>query len=230
MCAAGRGDGTVAWIAIEGVNGVGKTRLARAAAARLGDRCRLVAELTDLTPGALPGRVTAALAAGGGSFLRGGCPAAETLALLALKVYEHEHITRSAPTPDLVLEDRGVDTVAVYQTVIMTGPAAPLEEMLAVADQIYAAAARWRPYTDRTVLLVDDLNVCLARVEQRTGARLPEADRALVARVAELYLVLAALEPGRFTVLDRRGRDEADVVEEIFRTCLDTVAEGSCQP
>ncbi len=101
----------VAWITIEGINGVGKTCLARAAAEELGSTCHLIGELTDLPSSGLPGRVVKALASGGGTFLRGGYPAAETLALLALKIQAYEHAcTSTMHTARVVMEDRGVVT------------------------------------------------------------------------------------------------------------------------
>ncbi len=216
------------WVTIEGVNGAGKTRVARAAARRLGGRWRLVPELTDLDGGGLPARVVAALAAGGGTFLRGGHQAAETLALVALKVHAFEGAPASGGGADLVLEDRGIDTVALYQAAILSGPAAPLAETLAVADQIYATAARWRPAPDRTVLLTDDFPACVTRLEQRAGEPLSADDRALLARVAALYLAQAARDPRRFAIIDRRGRDAPSVVDQICRVCQEAVREFSC--
>jgi dTMP kinase len=206
------------WVTIEGVNGVGKTYLARAAAQRLGASCRLISELTDLPGGSLPGRVIEALRMGGGTFLRGGYPAAETLALLALKIHAYEDAPDAAHTARVVLEDRGVDTVAVYQAAIMAGRAAPLADVLTIADRVYATASAWRPPPDRTVLLIDDLQACIARYQSRTGP-LFDADRLLLAQVADLYLAQASREPSRFTIIDRRGRSEAALVGDICHAC-----------
>ncbi len=219
----------MAWITIEGINGAGKTYLARAAARRLGSACRLVPELTDLDGGELPARVVAALAAGGGTFLRGGHPAAETLALTALKVHTFENELASNDAADLMLEDRGIDTVALYQAAILTSPAAPLAEPLAVADRIYATAARWRPLPDRTVLITDNLPACAARFEERAGEPLSGDDRVLLARVAELYLAQAARDPRRFVLTDRRGREGTAVVDQICRICRESIRGLACR-
>jgi dTMP kinase len=90
-----------------------------------------------------------------GTFLRR-CPSAETLALPALKIHTYENARARPDAPELVLEDRGVDTGALDQAAILTGAGAPLTETL--ADRVYAMAGRWRPAPHRIVLLVDDLS------------------------------------------------------------------------
>lgn len=197
------------WVSVEGVNGVGKTYLLGRAADMLPGR--LVSELTDSPASALPGRIVAAMA--GGTFLRTGHPITETLALLAMKTWEYE--TARAAWSDLVLEDRGIDTVAVYQAIILDSPVDPHE----LADQILRTAARFRPLPDRTILLTDDFETCVRRYEQRCGSAVPDADRVLMSRVAEFYLERAAREPDRFIVIDRRGASDGDVLDRLCRAC-----------
>ena len=199
------------WISFEGINGVGKTYLLQRAAQIL--PCRLISELTDTAASELPGQIIDAMSQER-TFLRTGHPLTETLALLALKVREYEE----APAyRGLTLEDRGVDTVAVYQAVILGDSA----DRHSVADRIHQAAARFRPLPDRTILLIDDFEACIGRYERRTRTPLACQDRALVARAAEFYGERADRAPGRFVVLDRRGRTEDDVVLRLRRLCTD---------
>lgn len=197
------------WISVEGINGVGKTHLLRRAAKMLS--CRLVSELTDSAATDLPGRIIAAMS-GHGTFLRTGHQLTETLALLALKAWEYE---TAQATGELILEDRGVDTVAVYQTVILGGSGDPHSW----ADQILHTAARFSPLPDRTILLIDDFEACIQRYERRTGSPLSEPDRALVAQAAALYVERAVREPERFVILNRRGRSEDDVLDQLCQIC-----------
>jgi dTMP kinase len=113
------------WVTLEGVEGVGKTYLGRLLAARLGSRCRLLGEVTDHQAHVLPGRVIAALSRAGDLWLRTGHPATETLALLALKAGEHERLSQEHTAAEIIIEDRGVDSVAVYQALILAGQDAP---------------------------------------------------------------------------------------------------------
>jgi dTMP kinase len=219
------------WVSVEGVNGVGKTYLIDRVARKLGPRCRPVREVTDSAADRLPGRVIAALAGAGDTFLRTGHPLTETFALLALKVREYEEVMAAAQqtAPVVVLEDRGVDTVAVYQSAILR-PEGTLEETHSLARRVYALGARWRPPPDRTILLVDDFGACLARFEQRLGKRLTGEDTALLHRITQLYARQAAAEPDRFQMVDRTGRTEADVVAAIGQACTTLLAErpGPC--
>ncbi|MGH8902239.1 MAG: dTMP kinase [Egibacteraceae bacterium] len=216
------------WITVEGIEGVGKTYLARRLAQRLGQRCVLVEELTDLSGGSLPGRVIAALSSAGDAFLRTGHPLTETFALLALKVREYEHMQLVGLAAGIVLEDRGVDTVALYQAAILTGEVS-LEQTHALAQRIYAAAARWRPLPDLTILLVDDADACLSRFECRVGSPLSARDRALVGRVEQLYVHQAAREPKRFLTVDRAVRPEDEILDELYEACVSrpTVGENN---
>jgi dTMP kinase len=199
------------WVSIEGLNGVGKTYLIRHLARRLGGRCLVLDELTstgDDTAKAIIG----ALADGGGTFLRTGYPVAETFALAALKVREYERVAALTPSPGWVLEDRGMDTVAVYQAAILGGGHA-------LAGQIAAIAAMWRPDPDVTVLLTDDLEACIGRFAARTGAPVTAADRQLLATVSDLYEARAAAAPGRWRVCPLTGRASGDVLDQMEAWC-----------
>lgn len=216
------------WISVEGINGVGKTYLTRRVADRLGSRCVHLAELTDHQPDQLPGRIITAMTGAGGTFLRTGHPLTETLALIALKVRDYEHV-QCVPDPrvDLVLEDRGIDTVAMYQAAILAGPAASIPQTLDVAHQVDRTAAAWRPPPHRTVLLTDDLDTCLRRFAARIGEPVCPPDQALITQVHQLYLARVAANPGRFVVIDRAGRTEAQVVDDLENQCR-ALMETSC--
>lgn len=208
------------WVTLEGVEGVGKTYLASRLAPLFGPQCLLLSEVTDVAADSVPGQVITALFRTGDVFLRTGHPLTETFALLGLKVREYERLQPVQPEGvDLVLEDRGVDTVAVYQAAILAGDG-PAEETYALARQIAAVASRWRPPPDLTVLLVDDLDTCAARFAARLGRALQPDERALMSRADQLYARLAAAEPERFVVIDRTGRTDAEALSTIHQTCL----------
>lgn len=211
---------TPIWVTIEGIEGVGKTYLGGLLAARLGSRCRLLSEVTDHQPRTLPSRVVAALSRAGDLWLRTGHPAAETLALLALKAGEHERIRAEGGTyANIILEDRGVDSVAVYQSLILAGLDAPDAHVRRLMELIYATAGHWRPAPDCTLLLADGISTCISRLEQRTGQTITASDRLLIGRAARLYADQAAHEPSRFRVIDRAGRAAEEIVSELAQAC-----------
>lgn len=216
---------TTCWVSIEGVNGVGKTHLTRALAARIGPRCQVLAELTDAEGEHVPAQVISALSRGG-SFLRTGHPLTETFALMALKVREYELVTQLATPPPIVLEDRGIDTVALYQAAILLGPdASDDDDTWALAQQIHSTVAMWRPAPELTLLVTDDIDNCLDRYTKREGAPMTDEEQHLVTRVARLYERQAEHEPERFRIVHRAGRSEDDVVAEMEHLVLTGTGE-----
>ena len=211
-----------AWVSVEGVNGVGKTWFVRQLAASLGPLAMVLDELTD-APDSTAEVVIAAMLAAGGTFLRTGHPLAETFALSALKVREFERIQALPEPPAVVVEDRGVDTVAVYQAAILCGPDADLATVAAVADRVAAISAGWRPAADLVVLLVDDLDACIDRFERRSYP-IGAADRQLLDQVDALYRHRAAADPTRWRICPVAGRPAHAVVDEVAAWCQDLVA------
>lgn len=213
------------WVCVEGPNGIGKTRLACALAARLGPGCQLLTELTDAQGEHVSAQVIGALSAAGDAFLRTGHPLTETFALLALKVREHE-LVKQMPAPSaMVLEDRSVDTVAIYQAAIILGEHATEDETWTLAQQIYQTAAQWLPVPDLTLLITDDLDNCWRRWAEREGTPLTAQQQRLVSRVTGLYHRQAAHEPERFRIVARAGRDPDEIVAEMAHLVL--VADGA---
>ncbi|KQC37879.1 thymidylate kinase [Frankia sp. ACN1ag] len=213
---------TALWVSIEGINGVGKTSAARAVAAVLGARCLLLDELTD-SGDTLTGRVIAALSAEGDPFLRTGSPVVETLALLALEVRKAERLaTRDLTGVGVILEDRGVDSVAVCQAAILCSQH-PESSPDAVARHVLSSARRWTVLPDATIVLTGDPWVCARRFADRTGCSLTPADVQVLEQIDILYRAAAVRDPGRFTLLDTAGmspEETAAAVQEAVTTLL----------
>lgn len=207
------------WISVEGLNGVGKTHFARLLARGLAGQCMLLDELTD-TGDATASRVIGAMAAAGEPFLlRTGHPLTETFAFSALKVREYERAMSLPQQPPVVIEDRGLDTVAVYQAVILAGHDAPLAQLHVLAGQILQIGAQWRPHPDLTVLLTDDLDACIGRYVQRTGVPITGSDRRLLATVDQLYRSRAAADD-RWWQCPVSGRSEAEILDDLMAACV----------
>ncbi|WP_218022333.1 dTMP kinase [Nocardia amamiensis] len=213
------------WVSLEGRSGVGKTTTARAVAAMLGPRCLLVDELTDQPGDTLPGLVIAALGAGGDDvFLRTGHPVAETLAFLALQVHKAERLAgRDLTGVEVILEDRGVDTVAACQAAILCSQP-PEVRPESVAAHVLSSLRRWTVFPDATLLLTGDPVVCTARFAERIGHPLTPQDVSLLDQIDALYRVAAAEDPGRYTfvdVSDLSPQDSAAAVCGIVTRLLD---------
>ncbi|MCG3038990.1 thymidylate kinase [Streptomyces sp. S1A] len=218
----------IVWVSLEGPNGVGKTRLAHRLAQRLGSGCVLLEEISDLRGDGLPPTLVGALAAGGDPFLRGASPLARTLVLLALKTRAFEQARCSGAA--VVLEDRGVDTVAAYQAAVLAGTGAPPELLHREMERVYATVSAFRPLPDLTLLLLDDPAVCARRYALRTGRPMDAGERALSDCATALYRHRAEREPRRFRVVDRRGLDEDAVVDRLARAVVEATNEEEDLP
>jgi len=210
-------------VSIEGINGVGKTTTARSLAAGSNPRCTLLDELTDQVHDPLAGRVIAALSARNDPFLRVGHPVVETLALLALQVRRGELVSDDDfAGVDVLLEDRGADTLAVSQAVILHAqyPEISLKD---TARRLLGAVQKWRRLPDATILLTGDPDTCLRRFTERSGHRLTPADRLMLERIDALYRQLAVEHPERYLVVDVTGmsrESSADAVHTVLIRCL----------
>ncbi|WP_433435385.1 thymidylate kinase [Nonomuraea sp. CA-141351] len=212
------------WVTIEGINGVGKTIAARALAASLGERCLLLDEVTDQAGYTLTGRVISALAAEDDVCLRTGHPVVETLALLALKIREAERLAAIPTVPEVVIEDRGVDTVAVYQAAILCAQV-PEADPAHVARHVLSTMSRWRPLPDATILLTGNRQVCTWRFADRIGRTLAPRDVHVIEQADALYAGLAAAEPDRYTVIDTAGRPVEAVADAVGAVVQDLVKQ-----
>lgn len=216
------------WVAVEGPGGAGKTYLSRLLARQYGARCVLVDEICNYGPDTLEGQVISALTATGDLFLRTGHPAAETLALLALKARAWSAI-RLEPATLLVLEDRGPATVAACQATVLNPSGTPAD-LLRTARMILSAAAWSRPLPDLSLLITDDPAVCEQRLTARTGHPVTADMRAFTRQALAVYEMLAQDDPARWTVISR-ARLSTDQVLAAMTAACDAAArepERSC--
>lgn len=209
-------------MSVEGITGVGKTHLTTLLHTELqgitGEPVildefsqRAKSDNSDLGRDLLRALINAS---NGDRFLRGGYPAFETLLLLAIKMHDYESCLPALRRGDLVLEGRSLHTVAVYQSLIMhPGDDPALDE----ARSILALASQWRPLPDLTILITDDVPTAVERAQQRDGQRYPPEHWRIHHRAAALFTLLAADDPERIAILDRRTIDTPNAVRLMGR-------------
>jgi thymidylate kinase len=202
-------------ISLEGISGTGKTYFTNRLRTILDARSTVfVSELSDRKGAGVDRRIIEVLHHTGDRFCRVGMPLSETFLLLALKMADYEaYIADGLDRGYTGVEDRSIDTVAVYQAVVLS-PEDPVGQ-LEVAQRIYAVGAGWRRPPDVTFLLEDDFECCVFRAEQRTQPPFSADERRLLHGVANLYARYAPHYAERMVRLDRRTMDERGIVSRM---------------
>ncbi|MDQ7904690.1 hypothetical protein RB614_09170 [Phytohabitans sp. ZYX-F-186] len=206
-------------ISVEGISGVGKTHLTGQLLERhTSDGFVVLEEFSqrhhtddnDLGRDLL--RILIA-AANGDPFLRSGHPGTETLLLLAIKTFDYENGSATALAQGrTVIEGRSVHSTAVYQSLIVHPDD---QSAYQHAQLILDLAARWRPLPDLTILITDDMTAAIRRAETRDGIRYTEQQWQLHRRADALFGRLAADDPQRLTVLDRRRLTNDQLIDQM---------------
>lgn len=200
-------------LSLEGISGTGKTYLLRQVQDQVDDPL-VIGDAANRGPGQLEGMIWDALQRKNDRFLRGGSPEAETLLLLALKADQYRQVI--APALDsgrTVIEDRGIDSTAVYQALILSD--LDVERAAPLAQRIYQQALTWRPAPSVTYLIDDDFESALERATIRESSPYTEDERALLRAAHELYPVYATEHDGRIEILNRRLLGEESLIDAL---------------
>lgn len=182
------------FITLEGIEGAGKSTLARALEAALRERGHQV--LLTREPGGSPvaERLRAVLLERGPERIT---PQAETLLMFAARSIHLENRIRPALQQGAwVICDRFTDATRAYQGAGRGVDAALIERL---AQAVHADL-----WPRRTLLLDLPVESGLARVRARHegGDRFEDEDRRFFERVRQRYLALAVEEPQRIRVID----------------------------
>lgn len=202
-------------VSLEGVSGCGKTHFAGRLKERLRVGAEFVREVSDRRGDELDRDILSILGRSGDRFFRGGRPRTETFLLLALKMYDYEQrIKTKLDDGEIVIEDRSIDTIAVYQALLLSEDQSRALER---AESLYNLAAQWRRSPDITFLIIDELEKSIRRAEEREGRAFRADEVGVLTRANELYSVYAAAHMDRMVLLDRRRLGEEQILDEMTR-------------
>jgi dTMP kinase len=202
-------------VSLEGVSGCGKTYFAGRLRERLRVAAEFVKEVSDRSGGNVDQDILSILGRSGDRFFRGGLPRTETFLLLALKMYDYEEKIKPKLDDDMiVIEDRSIDTIAIYQAILL---GEEQDRTLARAESLYQLASHWRRAPDVTFLIVDELRNSIRRAEERMGRAFRHDEVSVLERADELYSAYAPGHAGRMIPLDRRLLPEEEILAEMVR-------------
>jgi dTMP kinase len=206
MNAAGR------FISLEGIEGAGKSTLARALQATLAERGLSVVLTRE--PGGTPlaERLRTLVLERGAERISA---EAETLLMFAARAVHVENLIRPAlGRGQWVISDRFTDATRAYQGAGRGVDAALIERL---AETVHANL-----WPHRTLLLDLPVETGLTRARRRSadGDRFEDEDLRFFERVRARYLALAAADPGRVRVLEAAGAPD-----QVTATALAAIAD-----
>lgn len=217
-------------ISAEGLNGVGKTYLTNRAVEALDGKPVMLDEFSQRAGGrfGLGEALLQALrqASIGDPFLRGGTPMAEALLLMAIKRHDLDTVLPDLTRGQAVVEGRSVDTTAVCQALLLH-PDDP-DAALHTATDLLHLAASWRPLPDLTILVTDDPTEALKRAQQRDRLTFTEEQARFMSEASALFERLAATDPVRYRIVDRRHVDEYEAADRIRTWIRDSGGDLDC--
>lgn len=204
-------------ISVEGITGVGKTYLANRAVEALDDKPLRLDGFSQRANGR-PGLGEALLrclreASAEDPFLRGGTPLAEAVFLLAIKRYDLDTVIPELSNGRAVIEGRGVDSTAVCQALQLRPD--NLDAALETATALVEFAASYRPLPDLTILVTDDASEAVVRAQRRDRRVFTTEQATFMREACALFEQLAATDPARYRIVDRRSVDEYEAAELI---------------
>ncbi|MEO6890602.1 MAG: thymidylate kinase [Ktedonobacteraceae bacterium] len=205
-------------VSLEGISGCGKTYFVAQLQQALGTPSPVcIQEVADRQGDGIDLRILTLLGGSEDRFFRMGTPRTETFLLLALKMYDYEAVIAPALAQGrIVIEDRSIDTIAIYQS-LMLWPH-DQSQWLTTARTLYEQATRWRRAPDLTFLLEDDFTTSVGRAQQRSQ-RIYNADEVTVLHnAATLYDAYAACHQPRIVRLDRRVLSNEAIIQTIQET------------
>jgi dTMP kinase len=182
------------FISLEGIEGAGKTTLARALQAALAGRGLEVVLTREPGGTALAERLRAVVLERGTEHIS---PAAETLIMFAARSIHLDNLIRPALEQGRwVVCDRFTDATRAYQG---AGRGVDNELIERLAQQVHGNL-----WPDRTLVLDLPVEEGLSRAKQRQGAgdRFEDENVRFFSRVRARYLELAQREPARVRLID----------------------------
>ena len=194
-------------ISVEGITGVGKTYLTSRAVETLNDKPLMLEGFSRRAPERPElGEALSARCARPAERTRS-CAGAprwpRPCSLLAIKRHDLDTVIPELSGGRTVVEGRSIDTTAVCQALLLHpgAPDAALDEAVALLD----LAASFRPLPDLTILVTDDASAAVERAQRRDNRIYTPEQATFMHEACALYERLAATDPARYRVVDRRS-------------------------
>lgn len=203
-------------LSLEGISGTGKTYYRQKLEEKFKDNSNVIfmKEIFDEAQEGLGKKIFSALYHTEDRFFNMGVPLTETMLLLSRSMYKYEStIKKSLEAGKVVIEDRSIDTISIYQAILIAQQTGgnPLE----IANEIYAFAQKFRKVPEITFLLQGDSDLAIKRAELRDRKQYKPEEVILLKRVDKLYTLYAERYPNRFVKCDIIKEDEEQILAKM---------------
>lgn len=213
-------------ISLEGISGVGKSFFGKFVARKLqelGHKVTLISDLYDYDSNDIGKQILDILLSTNDKFFRIGYPVVEGLLLSALKFYEIEKwILPALKKGQVVLEDRSIDSVAIYSAVLINQQF-PEKDILKTYDQLYKIRKQWGILPDFTIYIKNDFNTALQRAETRNQDKYKKDEIALLAKISEIYDIIAQKHKDRISILNTMHLSPEKITKKLIHLCLQQI-------
>lgn len=204
-------------VSLEGISGCGKTYLTKILREKMEyEKMFFVSEVSDRTADDVDKKIIDIIRSSSNGFFQNGIPFTETLLLLALKVFDFEKIiTEKLKEGFIVFEDRSIDTIAVYQSIIINNGIN--NYTLSTAKEILKMSKKLRKIPDITFLITDSFQNSIDRAEKRNKRNYNQSELNLLKNADSMYESWARnkLNSDRIKVLNRKNKDLKSFVKVV---------------
>jgi dTMP kinase len=206
---------------LEGISGTGKTFLMKILTKELEENQNIIfiKKIFDEVHVGLDKQIFLALYHTGDKFFDMGVPLTETMLLLSRFMYQYESvINKSLNNGKIVVEDRGIDTVALAQAIIINKKYEG--DVIKISNDIYEFAKKFIRLPDKTFLLCGDPEFAIKRAEQRDNQLYTSEEKEILKKVEQMYILNAEREPERFIRFDIHNDKIYEIVKKIKNEIL----------
>ncbi len=202
------------FVSFEGISGVGKSFLCQQLRTCQDLPIKFVSELIDRRGDSMDSRIITLLRESGDRFFQNPYPLTTTFLLFTLTMHDTEAKIRPALTDgQILIKDRYIDTLAVYQAILLCPGS--FEQQVALANELYHIGVRWCPAPDVTFLIEDDFNTAIHRAEVRNGDHYRDDELAILNNAAKLYDAYAQYHPSRIVRLNRQELTNECILQRL---------------
>ena len=203
-------------ITIEGISGVGKTYYFNKLK-KICDKNRIIfnSEINDSKQQGYNRKIFEILTSTNNPFFDTGNPKMETLLIAAKQANDEERfINKKIENGMTVISDRGYDTVCILEGIMYS--LKYKTKMEKDIDDLYVFLAKYCRIPDKTILLVDDYNKCIFRVEQRNKMLYNRKEKYILKKSYDIFKKMSVKYSNRIYTININNLSEEEVLNKIM--------------